>query len=131
MPATERVNLQAPRRNSPVTWIPRIAGQRVVLDVDGLDGKRRRHLKLASVKNGEKGLTKCTEALIGDRKGRYKRVSIPSARNRASSSSRPRSAASSRRSRANRPSVRSSQITRRSMSESWRASPRATCSTRL
>jgi glycosyltransferase involved in cell wall biosynthesis len=28
--------------NSPVTWIPRLAGQRVVLNVDGLDWKRRK-----------------------------------------------------------------------------------------
>ena len=28
--------------NSPVTWIPRIAGQRVVLNVDGLDWKRKK-----------------------------------------------------------------------------------------
>ena len=28
--------------NSPVTWVPRVAGQRVVLNVDGLDWKRRK-----------------------------------------------------------------------------------------
>ena len=28
--------------NSPVTWIPRLAGQRVVLNVDGLDWKRKK-----------------------------------------------------------------------------------------
>ena len=28
--------------NSPVTWIPRVAGQRVVLNVDGLDWKRKK-----------------------------------------------------------------------------------------
>src|SRR5262249_61900356 len=28
--------------NSPLTWIPRVAGQRVVLNVDGLDWKRRK-----------------------------------------------------------------------------------------
>ena len=32
---------------SPVTWIPRLAGQRVVLNVDGLDWKRRKWGRLA------------------------------------------------------------------------------------
>ena len=33
--------------NSPVTWIPRLAGQRVVLNVDGLDWKRKKWGRLA------------------------------------------------------------------------------------
>lgn len=33
--------------NSPLTWIPRVAGQRVVLNVDGLDWKRKKWGRLA------------------------------------------------------------------------------------
>jgi glycosyltransferase involved in cell wall biosynthesis len=33
--------------NSPLTWIPRLAGQRVVLNVDGLDWKRKKWGRLA------------------------------------------------------------------------------------
>jgi glycosyltransferase involved in cell wall biosynthesis len=33
--------------NSPVTWLPRLAGQRVVLNVDGLDWKRKKWGRLA------------------------------------------------------------------------------------
>ena len=33
--------------NAPVTWIPRLAGQRVVLNVDGLDWKRQKWGRLA------------------------------------------------------------------------------------
>lgn len=33
--------------NSPVTWIPRVAGQRVVLNVDGLDSRRKKWGRLA------------------------------------------------------------------------------------
>src|SRR5262249_20575246 len=32
---------------SPLTWIPRLAGQRVVLNVDGLDWKRKKWGRLA------------------------------------------------------------------------------------
>jgi len=33
--------------NSPATWIPRLAGQRVILNVDGLDSKRKKWGRLA------------------------------------------------------------------------------------
>src|SRR5207247_4937005 len=33
--------------NSPVTWIPRVAGQRVVLNVDGLDSRRKKWGRVA------------------------------------------------------------------------------------
>ena len=53
---------------SPVTWIPRIAGQRVVLNVDGLDWKRRKWGRFARwyIQCAERWATRFPHAVVTD-----------------------------------------------------------------
>jgi glycosyltransferase involved in cell wall biosynthesis len=54
--------------NSAVTWIPRLAGQRVVLNVDGLDWKRKKWGRLARwfIQTSERWATRFPERIITD-----------------------------------------------------------------
>lgn len=54
--------------NSAVTWIPRLAGQRVVLNVDGLDWKRKKWGRLARwyIQASERWATRFPERIITD-----------------------------------------------------------------
>jgi len=54
--------------NSPVTWIPRLAGQRVVLNVDGLDWKRRKWGRVARcyIRTAERWATRFPDAVVTD-----------------------------------------------------------------
>lgn len=53
---------------SPVTWIPRTAGQRVVLNVDGLDWKRKKWSGLARwyIRSAERWATRFPDAVVTD-----------------------------------------------------------------
>jgi glycosyltransferase involved in cell wall biosynthesis len=53
---------------SPVTWIPRLAGQRVVLNVDGLDWKRRKWGRLARryIRSAERWATWFPHRIVTD-----------------------------------------------------------------
>lgn len=53
---------------SPVTWIPRLAGQRVVLNVDGLDWKRQKWGRLARwyIRATEHTATRFPDAIVTD-----------------------------------------------------------------
>ena len=54
--------------NSPVTWIPRLAGQRVVLNVDGLDWKRGKWGRLARwyIRSCERWATRFPHRVVTD-----------------------------------------------------------------
>ena len=54
--------------NSPVSWIPRLAGQRVVLNVDGLDWKRKKWGRFARwfIRTCEWWAARCAERLVTD-----------------------------------------------------------------
>jgi glycosyltransferase involved in cell wall biosynthesis len=54
--------------NSPVTWIPRLARQRVVLNVDGLDWRRRKWGRFARwyIRTAERWATRCPDAVVTD-----------------------------------------------------------------
>lgn len=53
---------------SPVTWIPRLAGQRVVLNVDGLDWKRRKWGPFARwyIRSAERWAARVPHAVVTD-----------------------------------------------------------------
>jgi len=54
--------------NSPVAWIPRIAGQRVVLNVDGLDWKRKKWGRFARwyIRSCERWATRVPHRMVTD-----------------------------------------------------------------
>lgn len=54
--------------NSPLTWIPRLVGQRVVLNVDGLDWKRRKWGRFARwfIRSCERWATRFPHRLVTD-----------------------------------------------------------------
>jgi glycosyltransferase involved in cell wall biosynthesis len=54
--------------NSPVTWIPRLAGQRVVLNVDGLDWKRKKWGRVARwyIRSCERWATRFPHCIVTD-----------------------------------------------------------------
>jgi glycosyltransferase involved in cell wall biosynthesis len=54
--------------NSPLTWIPRLAGQRVALNVDGLDWKRKKWGSLARryIRTCERWATRFPERIVTD-----------------------------------------------------------------
>lgn len=54
--------------NSPVTWIPRVAGQRVVLNVDGLDWRRKKWGRFARwyIRSAERWATRFPHAVVTD-----------------------------------------------------------------
>jgi glycosyltransferase involved in cell wall biosynthesis len=54
--------------NSPLTWVPRLAGQRVVLNVDGLDWKRKKWgaVARAYIRAAERWATRLPDALVTD-----------------------------------------------------------------
>ena len=54
--------------NSPVSWIPRLAGQRVVLNVDGLDWKRKKWGRFARwfIRTSERWATRCAHRVVTD-----------------------------------------------------------------
>lgn len=54
--------------NGGLTWIPRLAGQRVVLNVDGLDWKRRKWGRLARwfIRASERWATRCPHRVVTD-----------------------------------------------------------------
>ena len=54
--------------NSPVCWIPRLAGQRVVLNVDGLDWKRKKWGPFARwfIRASERWAGRCAQRVVTD-----------------------------------------------------------------
>jgi glycosyltransferase involved in cell wall biosynthesis len=54
--------------NSPLTWIPRLAGQRVVLNVDGLDWKRKKWGRFALwyIRSCERWATRLPHRIVTD-----------------------------------------------------------------
>jgi glycosyltransferase involved in cell wall biosynthesis len=54
--------------NSPMTWIPRLARQRVVLNVDGLDWKRMKWGRFARwyIRAAERWATRCPHRIVTD-----------------------------------------------------------------
>jgi glycosyltransferase involved in cell wall biosynthesis len=54
--------------NGPLTWIPRLAGQRVVLNVDGLDWRRKKWGRLARayIRACERGAGRCADRVVTD-----------------------------------------------------------------
>jgi glycosyltransferase involved in cell wall biosynthesis len=54
--------------NSPVTWIPRLGGQRVVLNVDGLDWKRKKWGRFARwyIRSCERWATRFPHSVVTD-----------------------------------------------------------------
>jgi hypothetical protein len=53
---------------SPVTWVPRLAGQRVVLNVDGLDWKRKKWgaFARAYIRSCERWAARCPHRVVTD-----------------------------------------------------------------
>jgi glycosyltransferase involved in cell wall biosynthesis len=54
--------------NSPVSWIPRLGGQRVVLNVDGLDWKRKKWGRFARwfIRASERWAARCAHRVVTD-----------------------------------------------------------------
>ena len=54
--------------NSPVSWIPRLGGQRVVLNVDGLDWKRKKWGRFARwfIRSSERWAARCAHRVVTD-----------------------------------------------------------------
>src|SRR5512144_586540 len=54
--------------NSPVCWIPRLAGQRIVLNVDGLDWKRKKWGRFARwfIRRSEGWASRCAHRIVTD-----------------------------------------------------------------